>query len=377
MTYAQLIGILGVVAIALCWSLAIVLFRVGTAGSVARKLAVLAAIEGVVLASAGFPEYASGLDLVFWESFYESRPTLFFLSGLVHHGGDGLMVALYPPFLALALNTSLTRPFVNPRVLLGLGVGTAAIVLLVAINPSGPNRMLLYTTVTLLFVYALVSSIHAWRTAERGLARERAALFSLAFGLRDLGWCLSYAIAAWYTWTQPDEWGMTALAWAGKLVYALGTLFSVPIIAYGILRSKLFDIDLKIRWTIKQSTFATIVVTFVFLVTEGADRLLSAEFGNVAGLLAAALVVFFIAPLQRFAEGVATRAMPNTKNTPEYAAFRKMQVYEEAVYEAHIEGGISEKERALLGRLRASLGISEADAVTIEQEITANQATLS
>ena len=61
--------------------------------------------------------------------------------------------------------------------------------------------------------------------------------------------------------------------------------------------------------------------------------------------------------------------MPNTKNTPEYAMFRKMQVYEEAVAEAHYDGGISDKERSLLIRLRQSLGINESDADAIEVDI--------
>jgi len=91
--------------------------------------------------------------------------------------------------------------------------------------------------------------------------------------------------------------------------------------------------------------------------------------GNGVGLLVAALVVFFLAPLQRFAERVATVAMPNTQNTPEYAAFRKMQVYEAAVAEALQEGGISQKERSLLVRLRDSLGGSESDAEAIEDEL--------
>ncbi len=57
----QLVGILGLVAIAACWGLAVVLYRVGTAGSVARKLALLLVIEGVTLLSAGFPHFALGL----------------------------------------------------------------------------------------------------------------------------------------------------------------------------------------------------------------------------------------------------------------------------------------------------------------------------
>jgi hypothetical protein len=37
---------------------------------------------------------------------------------------------------------------------------------------------------------------------------------------------------------------------APYLLNALGTLLAVPPIAYGILKAQLFDIDLKIQWTI-------------------------------------------------------------------------------------------------------------------------------
>jgi len=70
----------------------------------------------------------------------------------------------------------------------------------------------------------------------------------------------------------------------------------------------LFDIDLRIRWTIKQSTLAAAVMAIVYVLSEGASRLLSSELGNFAGLLGAALVVFFLAPLQRFAERAALGA---------------------------------------------------------------------
>ena len=57
----QLVGILGLVAIAACWALAVVLYRVGTAGSVARKLSLLLVVEGFTLTTATFPEFALGL----------------------------------------------------------------------------------------------------------------------------------------------------------------------------------------------------------------------------------------------------------------------------------------------------------------------------
>jgi hypothetical protein len=115
-----------------------------------------------------------------------------------------------------------------------------------------------------------------------------------------------------------------------NIVYAGDTFLAVPLIAYGILRTQLFDIDLRIRWTIKQSTVAAVFVAVFYLVSEGADRLFESEFGDIAGLLASALVVFFLVPLQRFVERVAGAAMPNTENTPEYTMFRKLQVYEAA-----------------------------------------------
>lgn len=369
MLQPNVIGILGLVAIAACWCLAVLLYRVGTAGSVARKLAVLLVVEGFVLVTAGFPEFAFGVPM----SFYDSHPTLDFFSGMVHHLSDGIMIVLYPLFLALALDTKLTRPFTDSRARIGLTFGSAVLVLTVVFIPSRIVTTLLYLMVTLLFVYALVVSIHAWRTAERGMARERASIFALAFGLRDLGWTLSYAIAAWVMWTQPEQLAMPNEAWLGKLVYALGTLVAVPLIAYGILRTQLFDIDLRIRWTIKQSTVASVFIAVFYLVSEGADRLLASEFGNMMGLLASALVVFFLVPLQRFAERVAGAAMPNTENTPEYAMFRKMQVYEAALTEALPDGEISERERVLLNRLRASLGISTSDADAIEGELQTRQ----
>jgi len=364
---ANLIGILGLVAIATCWSLAVVLYRVSTTGSVARKLAVLLVVEGFTLVSAGFPEFAFDMP----DSFFESHPVVDMFLGVVHLLGDIAMVALYPPFLALALNTKLTRPFLNKRVRIGLAISAIVIAVVFIFSPPKIGETLLYSVMTLVFIYALVASIHAWRIAKRGIARERAGIFALAFGLRDLGWSLSYAIFAWLVWTQPEWTGMTDIAWLGKFVYALGTLLAVPLIAYGVLRTQLFDIDLRIRWTIKQSTVAGVFVAVMFVISEGASQFLSDELGSVVGLLAAGVLMFFLTPLQTFAERVATAAMPNTKNTPEYKAFRKMQVYEAAVSEAQAEGGVSNKERALLVHLRNSLGISESDAEAIEIELQA------
>ncbi len=309
------------------------------------------------------------IDLSFnlTDDFYQRYPRWMQIWFVIHTLGDCAMLALYPPFLAAALQTKLTRPFAGKRMRMGLAVVAVALFFAVRLSPLDVGAALLYVMLSLLFGFTLVASVHAWLVTPPGIARDRARTFALAFGLRDVCWGFVYGSAIWRiaigvygTEHDPD---------IIYIIYMLGTLLYIPIIAYGILRTQLFDIDLRIRWTLKQSTLAAAIVAIMFILSEGAERLLSAELGNFWSLIVAALVVFALTPLQRFAERVATVAMPNTQNTPEYKASRKLQVYEAALSEALQEGGISQKERALLVHLRDSLGISASDTEAIEAEL--------
>lgn len=378
MLHADPLGILALAAVAMCWSLSVVLFRAGLPGSVARKLALVLVVEGVALVSCGLIESLFTVP----EEFYQRNPRFAMAEIMVHALGDCGMLVLYPPFLAAALKTRWTRAFANRSVRIALVLGAALLYaalvwpVAMALRTSAPPNFpamslptgLLYAALVVLFVFAFGASLRVWIVSS-GAARNRARIFAIAFGIRDVCWGFLYATQVWDLWVGDYDSVFTSIpAWF--FVYPLGTFIAVPLIAYGILRTQLFDIDLRIRWTIKQSTLAAAVVALVYALSEGASRLLSNELGNWAGLLAAAVVVFFLAPLQRFAERVATAAMPNTRDTPEYAAFRKLQVYEAAIADAS-PGGISEKERALLRRLQDSLGISAADAGAIERDLQA------
>jgi hypothetical protein len=285
------------------------------------------------------------------------------------------MLLLYPAFLAAALRTPMTRVFGSRQGRAGLLLVAVSLYFFILLGPDGRiGYTLLFIALVVTFIYAFVASFQAWHSAT-GAARTRALIFVIAFGFRDLCWGYNYGFATWEMWwsTNPNAGLEPDL---GYICYILGTLVAVPLIAYGILRTQLFDIDLRIRWTIKQSTVASMFIAVMFVVSEGASQFLSDELGAVSGLLAAGVLMFFLAPLQRLAERIASSAMPNTKNTPEYAAFRKMQVYESALAEAQHENGISDRERVLLNRLRDSLGISEADAEAIELELQARQSNL-
>lgn len=358
------IGILALVSVAECWALALLLYRVSATGSVARKLSFLLVVEGVTLGSTGY------IDLFLTaETRANSWYPLFYRAEeIIHTLGDCAMLALYPPFLAVALQTKLVRPFAQKSIRIGIALASAALFFVVIFGSVKLGGTLLYLLLSLLFLFALVASIHTWRVA-RGTTRSRAGIFALAFGIRDVCWGFVYAAAIWLIWSGTYQLVDSDASGLPYIVYALGTLLAVPIIAYGILRTQMFDIDLRIRWTIKQSTLAAAVLAIIFVLSEAANQLLSSELGTIGGLIGAAIVVFFLAPLQQFAERVAGMAMPNTQNTPEYAAYRKMQVYESALSEALQEGGISSKERTLLNHLRDSLQISPVDAEALEREL--------
>ncbi len=348
MLHADIRGMLALVAVVMCCGLSVVLFRAGVRGSVARKLALLLVVEGVALASSGSIEYLFGS----LEAFYQRNPSFAMAEIVIHALGDCGMLALYPPFLAAALNTRWTRPFADRRVRIGVASGAAVLYaallwpLAKSMRTSAPLdfRLLslptgvLYVALVVLFAFAFATSLRVWYTST-GAARKRARIFAVAFGIRDACWGFIYATQVWAL-SRGDYADVFTTIPPWFIVYTLGTFLAVPLIAYGILRTQLFDIDLRIRWTIKQSTLAAAVIAIVYVLSEGASRLLSNELGNIAGLLAAAVVVFFLAPLQRFAEHVSRAAMPNTNDTPEYAVFRKLQVYEAAVGDA-LPGGIS------------------------------------
>lgn len=373
MTDPFLIGVLGMLAITLCWSLAVVLFRVGIKGSTARMLSLLLVVEGMALVTAGYPEFALQIP----EEVLRPHVALGNTIAVFHLSSDGMMLALYPAFLAFALQTRLTRPFASKRMRIvalvcGFGVALNAILFAMLLESSS-GITVLYFAMMSLFIFAFIAAIDAWRRAEEGIARTRAALFAIAFGFRDVCWGFVYGASFWMSATNTFSPELD-LFWQTKFVYALGTLIAVPLIAYGILRAHLLDIDLKLRWTLKQSTFATVVVAISFAISEGVEMLVSAEWGDNWGLVAAAVAVVFLKPLQAFAEKVVNNLMPNTKDTPEYKSSRKIEVYQEAVSEAVYDGVISARERNLLIRLRDSLGVSAAEAEAIENRILVSAA---
>lgn len=357
------------------WSVAVAVLRWAPGQRVSRRLAVLLLVEGTAVLTIEL-----GLPLLLVDS---ERVAI--LISLGHAAADLLVLVLYLPFLGAALDVPLVRAFRSRAAGITFGVLGVGGLLAIAAVPSafvteairlppgepvvwlfewGPPWQVLALGLVTMYSLGVGAAVSALRAARSELALRRARVFLLAFGTRDVIWGGIYLIAVFAVNSiTPQRFAWLSQAYAGSLL-----VYSV-LIGYGILTVQLLDIDLKVRWTIKQGTVAAAFVAVFFLVSEGSTVFLSNSLGNVLGLLASSLLVFAMAPLQRAAERVADAAMPGVRDTPEYASYRKLQVYAAALDSAYQEGGVSDRERTMLNSIASSLGLHPADAERLERDI--------
>ena len=89
---------------------------------------------------------------------------------------------------------------------------------------------------------------------------------------------------------------------------------------------------------------------------------------RLIGAFAAAALVFVYKPVERFAASLFSAVLPGVEASPAYIAFRKLEVYLEAVEAAYEDGHLSQEDRVILKRLQAKLGVQSADAARLEED---------
>lgn len=345
-------------------ALAVVVLRTNARATANRRLAAVLALEALFVSI-----------LTWGASRYGGE------SGLPHVPSvmaQATLVAISCAYLALLsiLDTPLVRPLrskattpilacvVLAVLVTGLVWGTPAE------NVDHPmvalNGVLATTMVVGVGAFGIASTYSAYRrTRPRTAARKRAGTLLAAFATRDSLWVLSIAGGLLFSNLGRDDVGNFFWSDAPGLI----VLTYVPLLAYAILKTQVFDIDLKIKLGIQRSTVVTIVAVVSVIVGKLVDRYAQAQWGWVAGIGVAVGMLFFTRGLSRVGDKVARAAMPNVENTSRYVEFRKMEVYKTAV-ESALEGGEpTPKERHTLERLRANLGIPHEDATAIERDL--------
>lgn len=285
----------------------------------------------------------------------------------------------YYSFLA-TLDTPLARPLRTRGVLPGLLAATLILATTVLVRPEwyggqaqlwpaigalhmtpGTLFLPIFWLWALMWIVGLTFSISALRQARTPILREQARAYLVAFGFRDVGFVL---LAVAFT-VMPPTWEYYHWLY---IVFPLVWLVYYPLVAWGILKHQLFDIELQLKRGLQGTVVAGAIAAAFFVVAYAIEQFVSVS-SFVPGLVTAGLLAVTIQPLQRKAERLADRLMPGVEASQAYLTERKHEVYRGAIEAAMQDGSVSDRERAILVGLQSSLEVSAAHALRIEREV--------
>lgn len=183
-----------------------------------------------------------------------------------------------------------------------------------------------------------------------------------------VGLLLGAVVLATFLWTPwvalERRW---SISWA---LEGFMQIVGVSLVFYAIARHQLFDINLRVKWALRQSTVAAVFVAVFLVATDGAQIVFGKQ-NPWIGVAAAVLLALALAPLQRFAERVAEKAMPGTKPIAEMNAPEREALFREQVELVWMEGTLTAKDRMVLKNLGERLGLTIYDAERIEADVLA------
>ncbi|HLE96229.1 MAG TPA: hypothetical protein VI997_02570 [Candidatus Thermoplasmatota archaeon] len=364
-------ALLGLAAMAISWAAAGVVYFTAPRRSANRRLALLLLVDGVTLGC------WMGLADMMRDEFDAFRWYIV---------GYAAMAAASPLYLSFlgTLDVGIARPFRSASTVRVLGavslLAAGGVVLFggsfVALIPDGlggwfdtnePGSFVVVAPYILSAVYGLAASIVAFRATRPGsVARGRARAYAFAFGTRDSSYVVLGvgATAALYTTPLDPEIAAAVVTLALPTVQ----MVFVGLLAYGILKTQLFDVDLRLRRGIRRGTVGAIFLAVFFVVAQVAQTFLTDAFGYAVGGVVAGLLLFALAPLQHLAERVAAAATPGATALASLAPDDRVALYREQAVAAWEDGAIDRSERRLLDVARERLGLTVDEAARIERE---------
>lgn len=289
---------------------------------------------------------------------------------------DGLLWVVAMSFSAIFLFDSLKAPagpMRNATFLLGLGWLSGAFqhgiiwsFTLYGRAGDAPAYLNWAAGVVILYIFAHMVWVYVRRMPrDDPETRRRNWIFAVALVPATVG-------AVWTVFTHhavSAQAAMTPMIYTDAIACAGGLL----LIVYAAVKYQVLGIDLKVKWTIKQSTVAGAFIAVFFVASEGAQVLFaeSAGLGPWIGIAGAGLLVFGLSPLQRVAERVANTAMPAPKPIAEMDADERHELYREQALFAWSDGQLSAKDRRILNVARERLGLTMEETTSLEEEAMA------
>ena len=362
-------GIPGVFSFIAAWTCAFFALRADPRRAINRMLCLILILEGL---------FSGGMTGLL---FFFGNPSIVIAIVTV---GASAMVALtfqYLYFLAVALDSPLVKPFRSRTAMILLGISSLLAVILVFAMPErfyselyhpgwapwnsqiidlGAKALQLLGAV---YLFGFVVSVTAFYTARKGsAARNRAMWFAIAFGVRDTYVGIAQLL---YPIIRPIPfWGDFVYNQSTAIAYSVYIL----LLAYAVLRSQLFDIDLKIKIVLQHSTVVALVAGIFVIGSELLETLIPVS-DTALSLVVAVVILVVLRPLHRLTLRMTDRLMKNVQDTPEYLAARSLEVYQATLEGVAESGVITNNDRKVLDHLREKLGISQSDAIDVEKSL--------
>lgn len=153
----------------------------------------------------------------------------------------------------------------------------------------------------------------------------------------------------------------------------VGLTFSGAVIAYGILKHQLFDIQFIVKETFIYLMITVVLIGMFRLIELGLSNLISTTFfgGDLtARLIAAAIVAGMFFPLRSQAIKVGDKLFPKLTKSVKSGHEKNLSIYKTQLEFALADGGITNKEKEMLKALRIDLGISDKDHDKLMKRLT-------
>lgn len=362
-------GVPGVLVLLLAWSAAGVALRAAPHRRVNRQLAAVLTLEGL---------YGAGN---FGLLFFVTEPAAAAVFARVGAIAMATLPLQYLIFLGVSLRSPIARPFGSRA---GRGILQAATVCAVVAVIAVPQLLITdvfvptwapwnFTYIGLglrvvqfhgiVSLFGLIVSVDAFRRAPPGSSgRNQAGWFIVAFGIRD---AFIAAIQVLVPYVRPIPfWGDFVYNPVHGMMYAT----YVPLLAYAILRHQLLDIDLKVRFALKQGTVGALLAGLFLVASELIESVVAVE-GAVQGVLIAVVIAAALRPAQQVAERLMVAAMPGVRPNRAYMEERRREVLRSAIEGAWADGRLTQEELSLVRLLREELGVSETVASDIETAV--------
>lgn len=159
-------------------------------------------------------------------------------------------------------------------------------------------------------------------------------------------------------------------------LFGLLRIGSALVIAYGLLKFEIFEIDRKVKIGIRGSAIAAVFVVAFFTISEMVEFFVSTTVGTGAGLAAAALLTLVFKPIEEGASDLADRILPGVDDSEAYEERRKLEVYQAAVERAAGDEVFTEREKTILAGLREDLDLDPEAAHAVETDVLSHPLSL-